>query len=235
MTQAKRGFVPDDVRNFSMDGIAKMRTASQDIRYLINHGYDLKSATTYVGNHFLLSERQRMALMRSVCTDEQLENRKKKELSAKDLRDQEVWIDGFNQIITLEVLCSHSVLLSCMDGCIRDLASLRGSYRLITETDEAISLLLGELKEMHVSECHILLDEPVSNSGRLKTRIAEINEQQYVMHTDIQILKNVDRTLYDKENVITSDSIILDHCKSWFNLSSICVRNQNMKTYRVYQ
>lgn len=233
--QAKRGFVPDDVRNFSSNGIAKMRTASRDIRYLINHGYDLKSATTFTGNHYLLSERQRMALMRSICTDEQYINRKRKELSEKDLKDQDVWIDGFNQIITLEVLHSHSVLLSCMDGCIRDLASLRGSYHLIPETYEAISMMLEELKGMHVSKCHILLDEPVSNSGRLKTRIAEINEQKDALNIEIQILKNVDRTLYDKENVITSDSTILDHCQSWFNLNAVCVREQKAETYTVYQ
>ena len=232
--QAKRGFVPDDIRNFSEEGITKIHIASEDVRYLINHGYDLKSATTYVGNHFLLSERQRIALMRSVCTDIQQTERKEKEVSFSELNGQEVWIDGFNQIITLEVLCSHSVLLSCMDGCIRDLASLRGSYRIIPETDQAISMMLEVLKNAKVLKVNILLDEPVSNSGRLKTRIAEINEQKYEMSLDIQILKKVDGTLYEKENVITSDSIILDHCKSWFNLSGLCVGKMGAQTVSVW-
>ena len=43
----------------------------------------------------------------------------------------EVNIDGFNIIITLEVLLCDSILFSCMDGTIRDLAALRGTYRII--------------------------------------------------------------------------------------------------------
>ena len=69
---AKRGYVPEDDRNFSLEAIHTMQTASRHIRYLINEGYDLKQATTFVGNHFLLSERQRLAVMRSLATDEQL-------------------------------------------------------------------------------------------------------------------------------------------------------------------
>ena len=55
-----------------------MRTASRHITYLINEGYDLKQASTFVGNHFLLSERQRLAIMRSVATNQQLAERKEK-------------------------------------------------------------------------------------------------------------------------------------------------------------
>ena len=99
---AKRGFVPEDERNFSPEALRLMRTASRHIRYLINEGYDLKSASTFVGNHYLLSERQRLAIMRSVATDEQVAVRKGKQLQLEDLAGKEVWIDGFNTIITLE-------------------------------------------------------------------------------------------------------------------------------------
>ena len=60
---ARSGCVPDDERNFSPAGIDIMRKSSRHIGYLINEGYDLKQATTFVGNHFLLSERQRLAVM----------------------------------------------------------------------------------------------------------------------------------------------------------------------------
>ena len=59
---AKRGYVPEDERNFSPNAIKRMKNASRHIRYLINEGYDLKQAAVFVGNHFLLSERQRLAL-----------------------------------------------------------------------------------------------------------------------------------------------------------------------------
>ena len=220
---AKRGFVPEDERNFSPSTLETLRTASRHVGYLINEGYDLKQATTFVGNHFLLSERQRLAIMRSLATDEQLVIRRQKELPIAKASGNEVNIDGFNIIITLEVLLCDSILFSCMDGTIRDLAALRGTYRIIPETHDALQLLFDILEEMEIRRACILLDEPVSNSGRLKSLIADIGEA-YPFDLDIQIMKDVDRALYDRENVITTDSVILDHCKSWMNLTVQCLQ-----------
>ena len=229
---AKRGYVPEDERNFSPKAIETMKTASRHICYLLNEGYELKSASTFVGNHFTLSERQRLAIARSVATTEQLDIRKAKEKTGLD--GAEVWIDGFNTVITLEVMYADSILFECMDGSIRDLAALRGTYRIIPETEKAIRTLLAMLKEENVKTVHILLDEPVSNSGRLKSLLAEIGEG-YPFDLDIQILKAVDSALWEKDNVITTDSIILDHCIGWFNLMKICVQNHGAKTLRVWE
>ena len=244
---AKRGYTPEDEKNFSPDAVERMRIASRHIQYLINEGYDLKQATVFVGNHFLLSERQRLAIMRSVAKDQDLAERKSKQLSLSELKGKEVWIDGFNTVITLEVLLSDSLLFTCMDGTIRDLAALRGTYRLIPETTEAVWLMFDILQEASVGKVNILLDEPVSNSGRLKSLIAETAESKYssslIAETaeqnksfdlDIRILRDVDRTLYGKEGVITSDSIILDHCTSWFNLTSECLRRKGKQAICVW-
>ncbi len=226
---AKRGYVPEDERNFSASALETMRTASRHINYLINQGYDLKSTSTFVGNHFLLSERQRLAIVRSLAAKEQLETRKRKEKEA----GAEAWIDGFNMIITLEVLLCDSILFGCMDGTIRDLAALRGTYRIIPETTSAVSMLLDVLLEAGAESVRILLDEPVSNSGRLKTLIADIGEK-YPFALDIQIRKDVDRELYGKENVITSDSVILDNCKSWINLTPRCLEKHGKQALKVW-
>ena len=244
---AKRGYTPEDERNFSPDAVERMRIASRHIQYLINEGYDLKQVTVFVGNHFLLSERQRLAIMRSVAKDQDLAERKSKQLPLSELKGKEVWIDGFNTVITLEVLLSDSLLFTCMDGTIRDLAALRGTYRLIPETTEAVRLMFDILQEASVGKVNILLDEPVSNSGRLKSLIAETAESKYssslIAETaeqnksfdlDIRILRDVDRTLYGKEGVITSDSIILDHCTSWFNLTSECLRRKGKQAICVW-
>ena len=224
---ARRGTVPEDERNFSPAAIQIMKTASRHICYLLNEGYDLKQASTFVGNHFVLSERQRLAIARSVAADEQLKIRSSKEKNSLD--GAEVWIDGFNTVITLEVMFSDSILFECMDGTVRDLAALRGTYRIIPETEKAVHALFDTLKDQNIKTAHILLDEPVSNSGRLQTLIAEIGEG-YPFDLDIQILKAVDSTLWNKDNVITTDSIILDHCIGWFNLMKICVQKHGAKT-----
>ena len=231
---AKRGFVPEDERNFSPEALRVIRTASRHIRYLINEGYDVKSASTFVGNHYLLSERQRLAIVRSVASDELVALRKSRQVKSENLAGREIWIDGFNTIITLEVILSDSIFFSCMDGTLRDLAALRGTYRLIPETDQAVRLLLDTLKRAKVKSVKILLDEPVSNSGRLKARIADLAEG-YPFDLDIRIQKDVDRVLYSKELVVTSDSIILDHCVSWVNLVSICAAEEGKTPLKVWE
>ena len=219
---AKRGFVPEDAGFFSPDAVKTMQKASGHVFYLINEGYDLKQATTFVGNHFLLSERQRLAVMRSLASREQLAEREKKRIEIGSLAGQEIWIDGFNTIITLEVLECNSILFKGMDGCIRDLAALRGTYRVIPETRKGVQRLLELLRASDPDKVHILLDKPVSNSGRLKSLIAEVGEQ-LACDPDIRITDDGDRILYQKENVVTSDSIILDRCRSWVNLMKECV------------
>lgn len=230
---AKRGCLPEDEKFFSPEAIKTMQKASAHVFYLINEGYDLKQATTFVGNHFLLSERQRLAVMRSLATREQLAEREKKRIDTHCLEGQELWIDGFNTIITLEVMLSDSLLYVGMDGCIRDLAALRGTYRVIPETRAGVRSMLELLKAANVGMGHILLDKPVSNSGRLKTLIAEVGEE-IGCDLDIQIIDDVDRVLYQKENVITSDSIILDHCTSWANLMSDCVQKHGSTVIQVW-
>ena len=230
---AKRGYVPEDERNFSPEAVHTMQTASRHVRYLINEGYDLKQASTFVGNHFLLSERQRLAIMRSLATDEQLAVRQSRQVQISELEGKEVWIDGFNTIITLEVILSEGILFEGMDGSIRDLAALRGTYRLIPETSEAVRLMLHMLQEAQISKATILIDEPVSNSGRLKALIADIGEE-FAFGLDIQILRDVDRSLYGREKVITSDSVILDHCVSWVNLAAECMKETGAQSLRLW-
>ena len=231
---AKRGYVPEDDKYFSQEAICTLQKASRHVHYLINEGYDLKQASTFVGNHFQLSERQRLSIVRSVATDEQIICRRRKQISLSDLSGKDVMIDGFNTIITLEVMLCEGILFECMDGTIRDLAALRGTYRIIPETEDAIRMMFEILQKADIRKAIILLDEPVSNSGRLKSLMAEVGED-YSFDLDIRIIRDVDRTLYDKENVITTDSIILDHCISWINVASECMKEIGKKSINVWK
>lgn len=210
-----------------------MKKAAEHIQYLVNEGYAIKSASVFVGNHFLLSERQRLALVRSISSDEQLWLRKEKECIADELCGRTVHIDGFNTIITLEIALCKSLLLECMDGTIRDLAGLRGTYRLIEETPEAVRLIADTLEHLKVQKAVFYLDAPVSNSGRLKSLIADVWENRD-MKLDIQVINDVDRILQEKDYVITADAIILDNCKSWFNLIYSCMEKTEAVPVKVW-
>ena len=167
-----RGYVPTDIKEFNQDSYVTLLQARDDILYLIERGYPIKSASTFVGNHYLLSERQRLALVRATSTSDIIKLRKIKENTGEN-KLQNVYIDGLNLIITLEVALSGSILIRCMDGTIRDLAGLRGTYRLIDKTDLAIQLIGAKLEKMQINTACFYLDAPVSNTRRLKQRIGE--------------------------------------------------------------
>jgi hypothetical protein len=218
MSDCRRGYVPTDENEFGLEGQILLRRAQQDILFLLERGYPIKSASTFVGNHYMLSERQRLAIVRATATADIRKLREDKRLDRGRIA-KKVVMDGLNIIITLEVALSSSTLIRCLDGTIRDLAGLRGTYRLIDKTEEAIRLIGEELKQLQIEEVVIYLDSPVSNTGRLKARLMDILKE-YPFQTTVELVDNADFVLKKLGNVITQDSIILNECESWINLAA---------------
>lgn len=217
--ESRRGYSPDDERDFSELALMKLKDSAADYQYLLNRGYHEKNASTYIGNHYLLSERQRMFLVRAVASRQNISGRGAKEIAPGDVcPEMRPNIDGFNTIITLEVALSGSPVLRCMDGTLRDLAGLRGSYHIIDKTETAILLILGELRTLGIGGAVFYLDAPVSNSGRLKGLITGLAGETG-MEADVRTINGVDRALEKLPAVITSDAVILDKCESWINLN----------------
>ena len=225
--QARRGFVPTDERDFGEKSIPTLRKAAEEVYYLLCRDYPVTSTTKFVGNHYLLSERQRLALARTISAEDNILSRNSREVS--DISGEALYIDGFNVIIGLEIAYSDSMLFQCMDGTIRDLAGLRGTYRLIPQTDSAITALLQTLEELQVQKAVIYLDKPVSNSGRLKQRIYELADN-ISFELDVLIEDPVDALLKTKPLIASADAIILDNCDRWFNLVK-CVIEKRIGKY----
>ncbi|MDE5772081.1 MAG: DUF434 domain-containing protein [Ruminococcus sp.] len=223
--QVKRGFVPTDAKEFgTAESLEKLRKSAEEVYFLINRGYAMKNAVTFVGNHHLLSERQRTAIARSVSSDENIKIRKSKELSDSDVAGKTLYIDGFNTIITLEIAYSDSILFRCMDGTIRDIAGLRGTYRLIDKTDMAVSAVAETFTYLNIEKAVFYLDAPVSNSGRLKQKILEIMQDR-PFEIEVYTENSVDSILESKSCVVTADALILDRCGSWYNLTDTVIKN----------
>lgn len=218
----RRGFDPNDLKAFGKEGLDLLSYAAEDLAFLLNRDYKIKGASTFVGNHYRLSERQRLAAVRAVSSEKDLRLRKAKEVHG-DL--EEVNIDGFNTVITLEVALSGSLLVKGMDGAIRDLAGLRGNYRIIDRTRIAIGLLLEALDKKEIKRANIFLDAPVSNSGRLKQIIEEVG-RGYNVKLNISVIHSVDSMLSNLSGVVTSDAIILNQCQSWINIVGWIIENK---------
>ncbi|OHB76826.1 MAG: hypothetical protein A2Z25_04025 [Planctomycetes bacterium RBG_16_55_9] len=215
-----RGPHPADEKLFVPDALADLRTALADFSLLLTKGYAEKSALKLVGDRFSLTERQRLAIMRSACSDQQLASRSERRVGAEDLAGRSIAIDGYNVLITVEAAMSGGVIFKGRDGCYRDLASIHGTYRKVTETIPAVQLIGDFLKEAGVNKALWLLDSPVSNSGRLKTLIRELAEKKD-WNWQIDLLHSPDAELKKTETIVaSSDSVVLDDCIKWTNLAA---------------
>lgn len=163
-------------------------------------------------------------MVRGISRYDDVIKRKSKEITNLS-NIEEVHIDGFNTIITLEVALSNSLIIKSMDETIRDLAGLRGTYSVIEKTEVAIKLICEFLLEHKIKKAIFYLDKPVSNSGRLKMKILEILEG-LEFQIEVWNIDNVDSVLKSKENVVSSDAIILDNCISWINLNMHIIKDK---------
>ena len=215
-----RGPHPADEKLFAPEAISNLRSALADYSMLLTKGYAEKSALKLVCDKFSLTQRQRLAVMRSACSDRQLASRSENRIEAKNLAGQSVAVDGYNVLITVEAAMSGGVIFAGRDGCFRDLASIHGTYRKVTETIPALQLIGEFLKEAGVTKTLWLLDSPVSNSGRLKTLIGELADQNN-WNWEIELLLSPDAELKKTDLIVaSSDSVILDGCRRWDNLAT---------------
>ena len=213
-----RGPHPEDAKLFAAESIPTLRKALADYSMLLTKGYATNSSLKLVGDHFALTQRQRLAIMRSACSDQQLQIRQSKQIDVSQLKDQPILIDGYNLLITTEAALSSAPIFIGRDGCMRDLAGIHGSYRKVTETIPAIELIAKHLHDLGIASARWLLDSPVSNSGKLKTLIRELAEKNN-WPWQIDLLTNPDKELIAAEQTVaTSDSNILDNCTRWTNL-----------------
>jgi len=215
-----RGPHPADEKLFAPEAIGDLRLAVADFSLLLTKGYAQKSSLKLVGDRFSLTERQRLAVMRSACSDQKLACRRQRRVMTENLAGQSVAVDGYNVLITIEAAMSGGYVFKGRDGCCRDLASIHGTYRKVTETIPAVQLIGEFLQKIDAGKTLWLLDSPVSNSGRLKTLIGELAEKNG-WNWEIELVLSPDAELKKTDLfVASSDSVVLDKCKSWVNLAT---------------
>ena len=219
-----RGKEDKDERFFSPEEIKKLRYAQEEVVWLLNRNYPISNIIDFVGGRHQFSVRQRMALRRASCSNRDLEIRKSKEINVYNLKGKTINIDAFNFLISLEVALSKGLLINCMDGAIRDLAGLRGTYRLIDKTYLGLDMLGDIFSKLQLKGVNFYIDAPVSNSGKLKTAICEVADK-WDIDLNVEIVTNPDVILEKSNFVVSSDSIILDKCDGWINLVKYIIDN----------
>lgn len=196
-----------------------LRAATFELSWLLERGYSDHAALKLVGDRHQLTSRQREAIVRAACTDPARDLRLSRQVQRASLAGRELSIDGFNCLITLEVMLSHGPIFVGRDGARRDLASVHGTYRRVSETEPAIDLLVDALVVWRVAGVRVLFDKPVANSGKLRGLFEQALAPTSLRFT-CELSERVDRELVEQEQCIvaSSDSWVLDHAGAWVDL-----------------
>jgi hypothetical protein len=215
-----RGAHPEDARLFAPARLGALRTSVAELSWLLGRGYAMKAALKTVGDRHALDGRQRLAVSRAACTDEQLANRASRRVEPANVAGAHVVVDGFNLIITTEAALGGGVVIRGRDGALRDLSGVHGSYRSVSETEQAVRLAGHALAALRPASVGWLLDKPISNSGRLAQKIREVAEEEGWGWT-VEVVFNPDREIVAAPGTVavTSDSTILDGAASWLNFN----------------
>lgn len=221
----RRGFDPADDLGFAAPALARLAAAQEEIRWLLDRHYSLAAVLDLVGNQHQLTARQRMALQRSTASRQQCASRQARQRPLAAAAGAPLLIDGFNLMITLETALAGSPVLRGMDGVMRDLAGLRGTYRLIDRTVQAVELIGQILTELAVPQACFFLDAPVSNSGRLRSLILE-QAAAWPMPVSAELVPDADAVLFGQAQVVSSDSVVLDACQNWINLGRAIIEQK---------
>lgn len=206
----------DDVLFGTLKMQEKLKEAVADMHYFLSRGYGEKATLILVGNRYRLNSRQQQAVRGMSASKSQIENRKSKEI--EKLAEKEIIIDGFNVLILLESILSNAYVFKGLDGFVRDLSSVYGTYKKVQQTSQAIEIIADFFIKEKIKKIQWVFDKPVSNSGKLKQMIEEMAALKHY-NWEVDLVNNPDKIIAESNLIaITSDAWILDNSVANFNL-----------------
>jgi hypothetical protein len=184
--------------------------ASVDLKYLLNRGYNKTSALTFVCNHYQLEKADRHFLARAVFSDDKVIKTLEKKLSIEEIQGNDVVIDGFNVLITVEAVLKNEAII-CDDSVLRDTQGIFGKYTLSENTDRALQEIYYILKKYLPRSVTFYFDQQVSHSGDLCSRVNP--------HFCCKTVKHVDLTISNLNKITaTSDSVLIENLDHFIDI-----------------
>ncbi|MDG5491003.1 DUF434 domain-containing protein [Psychroserpens sp. SPM9] len=227
-----RGKNSNDDQLFGSEAIQKkLKEAILDMHYLLSRGYAEKSSLQLVGNNYRLNVRQQQAVRGMSASQQQVSRRQSHEITFDHINTETIIIDGFNLLIILESALSGAYIFKGLDHCYRDLSGVHGTYKRVQQTETAL-LLVGKL--LKNNKVIWVFDQPVSNSGKLKTMLREF-AKHHNFNWDIILENNPDKHLAESNQiVVSSDAWILDRSERWLNLGAHIIEQHIDEVNSIY-
>jgi len=194
----------------------------------MDRGYPAASAVRFVCDHRRLTGDQRMVLQRVIIPAGIALSRMDKALSLHEIRGREIFLDGYNCIITSESLLEGFAVYLCDDGFLRDTRGFFRRYRSSRRATRPIQEILGLLAEAGPGRAIFLLDCQISRSGELAAEIRGLMAQMG-QEGDALCLRDVDRQLKSIRKIVaSSDGIVIDSSLKAIDLPAEIARRRGI-------
>jgi len=155
-------------------------------------------------------------------------SRMDKALSLHEIRGREIFLDGYNCIITSESLLEGFAVYLCDDGFLRDTRGFFRRYRSSRRATRPIQEILGLLAEAGPGRAIFLLDCQISRSGELAAEIRGLMAQMG-QEGDALCLRDVDRQLKSIRKIVaSSDGIVIDSSLKAIDLPAEIARRRGI-------
>jgi hypothetical protein len=194
----------------------RLMDAEYDLKFLLNRRYNKKNSLNFVSNKYLLNKEAKNYLVRKVFSNEKIMARMIKIVDIHEINNKTVFIDGYNVLITVEMICNqeYEAILMCDDGVLRDIKAVFGKYKSNPKTEDALNRIIRVLKNHNPLSINFFYDSPVSNSGEL-AKLTESLIKSNNISGNALTKKNVDYDLVKQSKKVrgivgTSDGVIID-------------------------
>jgi len=202
--------------------------AAKDYFYLTQKDYPPRGFLQLVGDRYDLTNHERTMLYRGIAPGIIAEGRKQKMISLGAIQNQELFVDGFNVILTISAYLQGLPLFLSNDGFLRDASMMRGKIQMTDKIRESLFLIFDFIRNQKVVSVHFYLDQKVEIHHQIIEAIKEFPLWKSGILT-ILSSNQVDRDLSEITNgiVCTSDSGIIDRSKSpIFDLAFFVLQQQ---------
>ena len=176
----------------------------------MDRGYPKDSVVRFISNHHRLAIEERFIMMRVIVRSDVAQIRRSRMQKLEDLKDQTIFIDGYNVLITTESLLGGHPVYSCDDGFLRDSRGIFRSYKISSLTALALNQILDLLAQAGPARTEVLLDQQMSRSGEMAEMIKGMMAERHLCGT-ARTARDVDRLLKATRGIVlTSDGNVID-------------------------
>jgi len=185
--------------------------ASQDLKYLLDRGYNRTTSLNLVVNRYKLSPKHRNLLQRYVFPEKEIRSHRKRLCPPSRIRGKKVAVDGYNVLVTVEAVLEDKDTILGMDGVLRDVKGIFSKYKFTKDTKLAIDKILEKLREYKPSFTLFIFDSQISRSGELVAFVRE-RLKEHNLAGDARTSPNADREIKKLNWItLTSDSVIIEN------------------------